>query len=83
MKMSNYLPLINKGQVKLRLVAESWGWSDCVPCFLCLLNDDDLGVKGVKGGFGHTVMSAGRNPRTIDITAKRALEMAGPNHLIL
>lgn len=37
LKMINYLPLINKGQVKLRLVAESWGWSDCVPCFLCLL----------------------------------------------
>lgn len=80
MKMINYWPLINKGQVKLRSVAESWGWSDCVPCFLCLLNEDDLGVKG---GFGHTVMSAERNPRTIDITAKRALEMTRPNHLIL
>lgn len=64
MKMINYLLLINKRQVEIRLVAESWGLSDNVACFLSSLNRGDLVVKS---GFGHAVMLAGQGPRCIGL----------------
>lgn len=64
MKMINYLLLVNKRQVEIRLVAESWGLSDSVPCFLFSLNGGDLVVKS---GFGHAAMLAGQGPRCIGL----------------
>lgn len=64
MKVINYLLLISKRQVQIRLAAECWGSSDSVLRSLSSFSGHGLVVKR---GFGHAVMLAGQGPRTIGL----------------